>query len=97
VLGLYKDVLGRVPTATELNGWVTLLNSGTSRLSVAIDFLTSTEYRTDLIESDFETFLGRPAEADAVGAFLQAMQMGETDQEVLATIFGSPEGFAKWA
>ncbi len=97
VLGLYQDVLGRVPSAAELNGWVTQLNSGTSRLAVAISFLTSTEYRTDLIEADYQTFLGRSADQAGLNSFLQAMQMGATDQEVLASIFGSPEGYAKWS
>lgn len=97
VLGLYKDVFDRVPTATELDGWVNLLNGGESRLAVAISFLTSMEYRTELIEADYATFLGRPADAIGLDAFLKAMQAGATDQEVLATIFGSPEGFTRWS
>ncbi len=66
-------------------------------MAVAISFLTSTEYRTDLIEVDYQTFLGRSADQAGLNSFLQAMQMGATDQEVLATIFGSPEGYAKWS
>jgi Domain of unknown function (DUF4214) len=97
VTGLYVDVLDRTPTTAEVDGWVTVLNSGTSRTTVATMFLTSTEYRTDLIMSDYETFLGRNADPAGLAAWLSAYQAGAKDQEVLAAIFGSPEGFAKWS
>ena len=97
VTGLYTDVLNRTPTSAEVNGWVTLLNSGTSRTAVATMFLTSTEYRTDLIMSDYETFLGRKADPAGLAGWLNAFAAGAKDQEVLAAIFGSAEGFAMWS
>ena len=97
VTGLYTDVLDRTPTSVEVNGWVTLLNSGTSRTAVATQFLTSTEYRTDLIMSDYATFLGRKADPAGLMGWLNAFQAGAKDQDVLAGIFGSPEGFAMWS
>jgi trimeric autotransporter adhesin len=97
VLGLYQDVLNRTPTAGEVNEWVTLLNSGTSRSTVATFFLTSAEYRTDLIDADYATFLLRSPDAGGLATWLNAFNAGATDQEVLAAIFGSPEGYSTWS
>jgi hypothetical protein len=97
VLGLYQDVLNRTPTPAEVNGWVTQLNSGTSRNAVATAFLTSTEYRTDLIDSYYATFLERQPDPMGLATWLGAFQSGSTDQQVLASIFGSAEGYAIWS
>lgn len=97
VIGLYNDVLNRTPAPAEVAGWVALLDSGTSRSTVAIDFLTSSEYYTELVMSDYKTFLGRPADQAGLDSWVNALQTGSTDQEVLARIYGSPEGFAKWS
>lgn len=97
VTGLYHDVLNRTPTPAEVNGWVTLLNAGTSRNAVAVFFLNSTEYRTELIDSYYMTFLNRQVDPGGLAAWLTAFGLGATDQQVLASIFGSPEGYAIWS
>jgi hypothetical protein len=97
VIGLYQDVLNRTPTAGEVNEWVTLLNSGTSRNTVATFFLTSAEYRTDLITDDYTTFLLRSPDPAGLATWLNAFNAGATDQQVLAAIFGSPEGYSTWS
>ncbi len=113
VQSLYQNILGRTGNSSEWQTWVSLINSGTSRTQVATTFLTSTEYRTDLItggpttlgtfpyspnwEGYYPEFLGRQADADGLAAWLASMQNGATDQQVLASIFGSPEGFEMWS
>ncbi|CEF49391.1 unnamed protein product [uncultured bacterium] len=97
VLGLYADVFGRTPSRFELASWVIVLDAGASRLTVATDFLTSLEYRQDLVESDYDIYLGRTADQNGLNFWVNALNTGSTDQEVLAGIFGSPEGFAKWS
>ena len=97
VIGLYQDVLNRTPTQNEVNGWVTLLNAGATRNAVATFFLNSTEYRTDLINTDYQTFLLRSPDAGGLAIWLNAFKAGATDQQVLAAIFGSPEGFSLWS
>ena len=66
-------------------------------MGVAVDFLTSSEYRTDLVEQDYNLYLGRPADSGGLSLWLDALQGGTTDQAVLAGILGSPEGYGKWA
>jgi len=97
VLGLYNQVLGRAPSTSELNGWVSALNAGESRLNVAIGFLTSTEYQTDLVQSDYSLYLARTADSNDLAYWVGALQAGSTDQAVLAGILGSVEGFANWS
>jgi hypothetical protein len=80
-----------------LNGWVNALNAGESRTAVAVGFLTSPEYRTDLVESDYSLYLGRTADSPGLAGWVSALQTGATDQAVLAGILGSPEGFGKWS
>jgi hypothetical protein len=97
ITGLYQDVLDRKPSATELAGWELVLDSGTSRDTVAVAFLTSQEYRTDLVRTDYLTFLQRPADSGGLEAWVNALNAGASDQEVLAGIFGSAEGYQLWS
>jgi hypothetical protein len=97
ITGLYHDVLNRSASDADLAYWEAALNAGASRLSVSTAFLTSHEYRTDLVQADYTTFLKRPADNDGLAAWLTALNSGATDQEVLAGIFGSPEGYQVWS
>ncbi len=97
ITGLYRDVLNRSASTAEIASWETALDSGASRASVAADFLTSQEYRTDLVQNDYRTFLHRAADAAGLAHWVGALSAGATDQQVLAAIFGSPEGFKLWS
>jgi hypothetical protein len=63
VRGLYQNVLGRSADSTGLASWLSMLNSGTSRLTVAADFWFSPEHRGDQVDSYYRTFLGRAADS----------------------------------
>lgn len=115
ITGLYEDVLGRLPSATELAGWVDTIqrNGGTGvsanlRYEIAMEFLTSTEYRTDLLAGGgiwngtlpvypwagyYHEFLERAADQGGVSSWLKAFAAGMSDQQILAAIFGSTEGY----
>jgi thermitase len=97
ITGLYQEVLKRTPSTSELAGWETAMNNGASQLDVSIAFLTSQEYRTDLVENDYMTFLLRQADTGGLSHWVNALNSGATDQEVLAQIFGSPEGYQLWS
>jgi hypothetical protein len=90
-------VLNRTPSQAELDGWVNALNNGATRLSVSVAFLTSAEYRTDLVTLDYNLYLGRNPDPTGLASWLTALNNGATDQMVLAGILGSPEGFTKWS
>lgn len=97
ITGLYADVLNRSASTADLAFWETALDSGASRASVAIDFLTSQEYRTNLVQYDYTTFLLRAADPDGLTFWVNALNAGVTDQQVLAQIFGSPEAYQIWS
>ncbi len=97
VTGLYLDVLGRQSSTADLAGWETALDAGVSRDSVAVDFLTSQEHRTNLVQNDYMTFLFRVADSGGITVWVDALNAGATDQQVLAHIFGSAEGYQLWS
>ena len=97
VTGLYRNVLNRSASDAESAGWVAALDAGIPRPSVSTAFLASQEYRTDLVQSDYMTFLLRPADDAGLAAWVNALNAGATDQQVLAQIFGSPEGYQLWS
>jgi hypothetical protein len=95
--GLYSDVLKRGATTAELAYWETVLDSGASRASVVIAFVTSQEYRADVVKNDYTTFLNRAADPGALTFWVSALNARFTDQELLAQILGSPEGYQLWS
>jgi hypothetical protein len=94
---LYSEVLARQGSNAEIAGWETLLDNGASRLLVSASFLVSQEYRTNLVQSDYLTFLLRPTDPSGLTTWVDALNAGFTDQEVLASIFGSLEGYQLWS
>jgi hypothetical protein len=95
---LYYDVLHRyAPSNAEIAGWEIVLDNGVSRLQASVAFLTSREYRANLVQADYLTFLLRSVDDGGLAAWVNALNAGATDQQVLAQIFGSPEGYQLWS
>ena len=92
VAQVYRDLLGREAGPSELAAFGTALDNGAStRLQVASAIQHSAEYYTRIIDTLYETFLGRepdPSGLDSSSAFLAA---GHTAQEVAAGLIGSTE------
>ena len=63
-----------------------MLTGGSSRMDVAVSFFTSTEYRTNLVDAYYETYLSRAPESAALAGWLNLLAQGVTDQEMLAAI-----------
>ena len=111
VNGLFNDILGRSADPGGLSFWVAFLNGGGSRNQAALDFLTSTEYRTDLLNGGpwtaynpltnwggyYPEFLHHAADSGGLNYFLGQFQAGVSDQAILAAIFGSAEGYGIWS
>jgi hypothetical protein len=90
VRGLYHDLLGRTPAQSEVDGWVGVL-AHSSRAAVVTGFLASDEYRTDLIESWYQRYLGRNADPTGLSGSLMAMQQGATQEQIQVGILTSDE------
>jgi hypothetical protein len=90
VTALYQHLLNRDVDPSGLAYWVNYIQTNT-RQSVVLGFVTSDEYRLDLIGNWFQTYLGRSADTASAQALLQQMQNGFTQDELLALIVGSQE------
>jgi hypothetical protein len=64
-----------------------------TRAAVALDVLNSVEARQRLVRGVYERFLHRSADAAEVQAFVDVLQNGGTDEDVIAMLVGSAEYF----
>jgi hypothetical protein len=95
VQALYKDVLQRTPTMGEVNGWVNLLQNGTSRLAVAGAFLVSDEYHRLVVNGLYEHYLRRAADSSGLNGLAAALDSGMTDEAAIAFLATSAEYFER--
>jgi len=94
VNNVYLEVLGRVAEPAGLATWTALINTGnTSRSQVVAAIEASTEARTFLVQSLYNKFLLRPADAIGLNGFSGFLQGGGTIAQLKAVIFGSDEYF----
>ena len=63
---LYRDLLQRTPSQSEVRYWVAELNAGVTRDHVAAAFASTAEYRGIVVEADYHNYLGRAPEAPAI-------------------------------
>ncbi|HEV3443083.1 MAG TPA: DUF4214 domain-containing protein [Gemmataceae bacterium] len=94
VVGLYQDLLQRQPDGGGLAFFTGLLNAGTPRTTVVLDFETSVEYRTLVIQNLYRTLLDRAPDPVGFNSFLQFFASGGTLMQAQAFVLGSPEYFA---
>jgi hypothetical protein len=90
---LYCDTLDRSITPAELNAGEQELAGGTTRTEYAAAVLASNDYRQQLVDGMFLTFLRRSASPSEEQAYVQALAAGTTDQELTAILVGSQEYF----
>jgi hypothetical protein len=98
VKGLYHAVLDRDGEASGIAFWVNALATGATREQVAEGFINSGEHRRLEVDSYYQTFLGRSAEADAASGYWVGLLLAHGDEEeVLKGILISPEYTAEHA
>ena len=90
----FFDILGRAPDAAAQSGFLGELAAGASRTAVALQMLTSTEYRTRFVQNAYQTYLNRPADSGGLNFLVSSMANGATDEMVVATLVSSAEFYA---
>jgi len=96
--GLYQDVLRRQGPVglSEVTFWTDLIARGIlTREGVANEFFRSAEFRANLIDDYYITYLGRGVDPPGLGFWLGAMAAGLTPEQVLAELASSPEYFQR--
>ncbi len=91
VAALYRDVLGRAPSASETSAWTSILARGTSRSSVALGFLLSSEHLGTVINGQYTTLLQRGTDATGRSTWIKAIQAGTRTEAVIGSIVASNE------
>jgi hypothetical protein len=92
---LYADALHRGIDATGQAAFGQMAADGGSRQAIAAMIFGSAEYHRDLVQNDYQTYLGRTADTGGLAAFVGGLQGGMTDESVAAAIIGSPEFFQR--
>jgi hypothetical protein len=92
---LYQDLLGRVPSGSEVANWTTGTNLGASHSTLAGEFVDSAEYSTRLVAQWFQQYLHRAPDAGGLAGFVSALESGVNEDTIRATILASPEYFAQ--
>ena len=95
VAALYASILGRIPSGSEIAGWVSALRSGQSRDAVALAFLNSSESFQYILNCDYSFFLHRTADKAGNQAWQSQWQSGGlTPAMVVESFLASDEFFA---
>ncbi|MEX0712785.1 MAG: DUF4214 domain-containing protein, partial [Pirellulales bacterium] len=90
VKALYKNVLGREVDEAGLKHWVKYIRSH-SKQSVVLGFVTSDEYRLDMVKCWFHEYLGRRLDQGGAQYWLQQMKRGTTQESIQIGICSSAE------
>lgn len=98
VTALYQDFLGRAPDSGGLAYYsgelgTTAPPSTAAETTVITQILTSAEYRSNLVASDYTNYLNRNADSGGAAFWLSALQKGTTDTSVAAQLLSSNEVF----
>jgi len=92
---LYRDVLGRTPSTAEVGFWTNRLVTGTSRPSVTLGFLLSTERLSTVVGGYYQDLLGRGPDAAGLASWVVAIQQGFRTEQIIGGIVASDEYYAK--
>ncbi len=72
-----------------------LLTNGVSRETVALDVLQSVEADQEVVQGDYQDYLGRPADEAGLTYWVDQLQQGLRERVMLSTVLGSDEFFSK--
>ena len=91
----YEQLLNRPADPAGLANFQQILDTGRlqSLAPIAAEFVTSTEYRSDLITGYYQEFLGRKPSQAEVNSWVGLLQQGETEEQVINFFASSPEFF----
>src|SRR5262249_20279742 len=93
VVQVYLDLLNRPVDSSGLATYTAALDQGMTRYQVALAIDTSLEYRINLVNSIYGVLLGRAVDPFGLVGAIQFLEAGATDEELQATVAGSPEYF----
>jgi hypothetical protein len=94
VNGIYNDALGRAPDAGA-SFWINRLDAGAKRTDAAAAFLYTDEFKADIVNGYYQTFLGRNSDSTGLRFWVSQLQHGVSDESLISLLVSSPEYFYK--
>jgi hypothetical protein len=91
IAALYQTVLGRSPSASEVDDWQRTLGTGASKGAVALGFLYSTEHLTTVVNGYYLNLLHRGIDPSGRQTWVTLIQQRHRDEEIIAAIVSSAE------
>lgn len=97
VINLYRYVLGRMPAEVEISFWQSARNQGnaTIRVSSALEFFQSDEYRLKKIGQMIRVYWAVPVTGDEVAARLQGMKNGRDQFITMTDLLTDPRYYTR--
>jgi hypothetical protein len=93
VPAMYLDLLGRVPSAAEIDFWVVAVARGASTFQVGLAISTSVERDIVNVAIDYAELLNRAPDAAGLSFFVTALRSGANRFDLATAIIGSTEYF----
>ncbi len=90
---VYRDFLGREPSAREKQGWVGKLNEGFSRQEMILQLSASDEA---FVRQTFRNVIGRDPYPDEADNMLRALRGGRDRKDVVDALLNSGEYMRKF-
>jgi Domain of unknown function (DUF4214) len=90
VQALYNEVLGRTGNLSELDGWVSILNTQ-GQAAVVNDILRSPEALGRIVDAFYLRFLGRQSDTSGRTGWVNFLQQGGTEEQLENAFLTSPE------
>jgi hypothetical protein len=94
VSSLYTNLLNRTPSVQEEVGWIAQIDLGMPPAQVTNAFVTSPEYRSDVIQNDYQVFVQRAPQPAEVQGWLNQLENGLGEQPLESSFLASAEFFA---
>jgi probable HAF family extracellular repeat protein len=94
VIGIYRDVLSRPPTQTEIQNALNALAAGQPPFAVALTITDGTGNQTDEILDAFMSLLGQAPSSTEIQQNLTAFQNGVTVENLRGMLVGSSSYFS---
>lgn len=92
---LYQHVLARDAAEAEVQVWVDVLAQGSSRQTVAIGFVYSSERLSTVVNGYYLDLLGRGIDPAGQQGWVSAIQAGSRTEDIIGGIIASGEYYAK--
>jgi hypothetical protein len=92
---VFTDILGRAIDTGAQTFFQNQLASGISRTNLAMELLSSTEYRNNMVGGFYTNLLGRTASGSETAGWVAAMAAGETDEQVITEFLKTNEYFLR--